>query len=63
MRTDTHNTVQLGDLVVAVFDDAAQYSTDPREVSRLATQVVLHLLRRTGEASHSPRRHPSPDGA
>jgi hypothetical protein len=29
--------------VVAAFDGAALYSTDPREVSRLATQAVAHL--------------------
>jgi hypothetical protein len=59
MRTDTHHTVQLGALVVAAFDSAAQHSTDPREVSRLATEAVIHLLRRAREKSHSPRRLPS----
>lgn len=29
---------------MAAFDGAARYSTDPREVSRLATQAVAHLL-------------------
>jgi hypothetical protein len=37
-------SAQLGELVVAVFDIAGTYSTDPREVSRLATFVVRHLL-------------------
>jgi hypothetical protein len=50
MRTDTHHTVQLGALVVAAFDSAAQHSTDPREVSRLATEAVIHLLRRARES-------------
>jgi hypothetical protein len=62
MRTDTRNTVELGELVVAAFDSAAQYSTDPREVTRLATEVVAHLLRRARETSHSPSRLPSLDG-
>ena len=47
MRTNVHKTAQFGDLVVAAFDMAAQYSADPREVSRLATRAVLHMLRRT----------------
>jgi len=46
MRTRVHTTAQLGNLVVAAFDGAARYSTDPREVSRLATQAVAHMLRR-----------------
>ncbi|MHC4067700.1 MAG: hypothetical protein ACYSUI_24800 [Planctomycetota bacterium] len=46
MRTNVRKTVQLGELIVAVFDIAAQYSTDPREISRLATGVVMHTLRR-----------------
>lgn len=58
MRTDKHNTVVFGELVVAVFDSAAHYSADPREVSRLATEVVVHMLRRAGETSHSSRRLP-----
>ncbi len=39
---------RLGDLVVAAFDEAARYSADPREVSRLATQAVRQLMRRAG---------------
>jgi hypothetical protein len=49
MKTTVHKTAQLGDLVVAAFDKAAQYSTDPREVSRLATRAVMHMLRRVCE--------------
>jgi hypothetical protein len=37
-------TIELGELVLAVFDEAAQHSTDPREISRLATQAVSSLL-------------------
>jgi len=44
MNTPFRKTAQLGDVVVAAFDSAALYSTDPREVSRLATQAVAHLL-------------------
>jgi hypothetical protein len=44
MTTDTKRTVQLGDLVVAAFDEAAHHSSDPEEVSRLATRVVMQML-------------------
>ncbi len=46
MKGSTHGTARLGDLVAAAFDEAARYSADPREVSRLATQAVRHLMRR-----------------
>lgn len=46
MRTHTHKTAQLGELVVAVYDEAGHYSTDPREVSRLATRAISHMVRR-----------------
>jgi hypothetical protein len=44
MMTNASRTVELGDLVVALFDEAARYSTDPREVSRLATGAVMRVL-------------------
>jgi len=34
----------LGEMICAEFDKAARFSADPREVSRLATQAVSHLL-------------------
>jgi hypothetical protein len=46
MKNHVHKTARLGDLITAVFDGAAQYSSDPREVSRLATQAVALMLRR-----------------
>ena len=48
--------VQVGDLVVAAFDLAARYSTDQKEVSRLATAAVILLLRRAVRASIPPQR-------
>jgi len=42
-------TVQLGDLIVAAFDEAARWSTSPAEVSRLATRVITHMLRHAGK--------------
>ena len=54
MRTNVHKTALLGELVVIAFDKAAHYSTDPREVSRLATQAVMHMLRRARRTSTPP---------
>jgi hypothetical protein len=51
-------TAQLGEVVAAAFDRAALYSSDPREVSRLATQAVAHLLRPRWKAA-PPSRWPS----
>jgi hypothetical protein len=44
MKSQTPKTVSLGDLILTVFDKAALYSLDPREVSSLATQTVAHML-------------------
>ncbi len=56
MRANVHKTAQLGELVVAAFDQAARYSTDPEEVSRLATTAVMHILRRAPGTSIPPQR-------
>lgn len=37
-------TLQVGDLITAAYDAAAQVGGDSREVSRLANQAVAHLL-------------------
>jgi len=44
VKTYVHLRAELGDLVVAAYDEAARCSSDPEEVSRLANKVVLHLL-------------------
>jgi len=49
MTIQIPKTVPLGELILTVFDKAAQYSADPREVSRLATQTISHML------WHAPR--------
>ncbi len=46
MKTSDRRTAQLGDLVVAAFDAAARLSSEPREVSRMATLIVKRLLYR-----------------
>jgi len=40
MSVNVGDTVQLGDLVVAVFDEAALYSKDPRVVSQFGAPVL-----------------------
>lgn len=59
MRTEIPKTVPLGELILTVFDNAAQYSSDPREVSRLATQAISHMLWHTPRLKTS-RPTPSP---
>ena len=54
MRANATKTVQLGELIVAAFDMAAQYSTDSREISRLATKAVVQVLQRAWETSPLP---------
>ena len=39
--------MRLGDLVVAVFDEAARHGSNPEEVSRQAMQVLMHVLQGT----------------
>ena len=46
MRTNAPKTFLLGDVVAAAFDIAAQYNSDPRAVSILATRTVMRVLRR-----------------
>jgi hypothetical protein len=62
MKADAPRTVLLGDLVVAAFDEAAQYSTDPLEVSRLAAGAVMHALWRRRRRSFPSKRPPSLGG-
>jgi hypothetical protein len=45
MRPDLRKTAELGEVVAAAFDKAADYSSNPRKVSRLVTQAVALMLR------------------
>jgi hypothetical protein len=45
MRADLRKTAELGEVVAAAFDNAADYSTNPRKVSRLVTRAVALMLR------------------
>ena len=44
VKHEMQTTVELGDLIQAVFDEAARHSTNPREASQLATQAVAQVL-------------------
>jgi hypothetical protein len=59
MRVHEQTTAQLGELVVIAFDEAARFSKDPLEVSRLATQAITNMLRR----ARWPLMSPSPSSA
>jgi hypothetical protein len=51
-------TVELGDLIQAVVEEAVQHSTDPTEVARLATQAVAQVLWRYVFKQMGPRLAP-----
>ena len=44
MKTQAPTTVEFGELVLAIYDEAARYTDDPREVSCLVTQTVQEIL-------------------
>jgi hypothetical protein len=60
VKTKTAKTVTLGELVLTVFDKAAQHSHDAQEVSRLAAQTVVHMLLRGGNLMVSQPSRPQP---
>jgi len=45
MKTESRKTMPLGELVAAVFDQTAHYTTDSRRMAHLAAQAVAHMLR------------------
>jgi hypothetical protein len=44
VKTQTPMTVEFGELVLAVYDEAARLSDNPREVACLVTQTVQEIL-------------------
>jgi len=58
MRASLRKTAELGEVVVTAFDNAASYSTDPREVAQLATRAVTLMLRPPRRRLTCPRRPP-----
>ena len=53
-ETSARITAQIGELIAAVFDVAAGCSADPREVSRMATSTIMHIMRRAQVPSPPP---------
>ena len=53
-KTLPNQTASLGDLIAAAFDEASRYSRNPKEVSRLATVAVRHLMLHAQRLSHPP---------
>lgn len=47
MNATIQSSVPFGELVTAVYDEAARHSADPKEVCAMAAMVVDRLLRRT----------------
>ena len=57
MKTHVPKTAEFGELVLAAFDGAAHYSTDPLVVARLAPAAVSLMLWHTRtEAFLPPQR-------
>ena len=54
VRGRMNKTASVGELIAAVFEEAAGYSADPREVSRLATHAVRHLMRHAQKIAAAP---------
>ena len=47
MRTTLHRTALFGDLVAAVFDEAALLSSNPKVIAKMAALAVMQVLRRS----------------
>jgi len=58
MGANLRKTAELGEVVAAAFDRAADYSINPRKVSRLVTRAVA-LMMRTPRARPISSRWPS----
>lgn len=57
MKAQVRKAVQLGELIVAIFDLAGRYSKNRQEVSRLAILTLDHMIvaRTSGRARHLRR--------
>ena len=58
MKTHVQKTAEFGDFVLAAFDGAARYSTDPLGVARLAAGAVSLMLRHTQTQAILPLQRP-----
>jgi hypothetical protein len=43
-RMASTSTARLGDIIVALFDEASRLTTDPRRATRLATSALTRIL-------------------
>jgi hypothetical protein len=63
MKKLAHKTAMFADVIAAYFDKKGRYSVNPRQVTRLATRAVVHLIDSVRELSVSPpdgeRLHPA----
>ena len=50
MTSRPHTTISLGDLVASTYDRAAKRTKDPKELSRVAMNILVKALRRTGSS-------------
>jgi hypothetical protein len=55
MHIHIHETIQVGDLIAAAYDEAARQTNDADEASRVATRVVARLLESARRALPPPR--------
>ena len=63
MKKIARKRAMFADVIAAYFDKKGRYSVNPKQVSRLATRAVMHLIDRVRELSVSPpsgeRLHPA----
>jgi len=62
MHIRIHETMQVGDLIAAAYDEAARQTSDADEASRVATRVVTRFLRGARRALPPPRIPSAPSG-
>jgi hypothetical protein len=55
MHVRIHETIQVGDLIAAAFDEAALQTSDAHEATLVATRVVETLLQTARRALPPPR--------
>ena len=63
MKKIARKRAMFADVIAAYFDKKGRYSVNPKQVSRLATRAVMHLIDSVREFSVSPpngeRLHPA----
>lgn len=62
MVTPFRTIAPLGDVIAAIFDEAATYTSNQAEVSHLAAMAMQSLLRRTRETRRKEKPCETPLG-